>query len=314
MAVEAVAAPQKSTNDRFFQAPQPVRVAFRILERAAPALGARWAERIWFQLPRRATRAARAEAPVLPGRPFTVKAGTTDVAGVAWGEGPAVYLLHGWAGHRGQLEPLVPGLVGRGFTVVAFDAPSHGRSGPGAHGPRSSSIPEFAAALEAVVAAHGPAEGIVAHSLGSVAAAVALCDGLRAGRVVMIAPMASPASYAQYFARALGFGPRILHRLTRRVERRVGAPMHHFDVPELGRAVLMPPTLVVHDRADRSVPVADGVAIAEAWPTATLRITEGLGHRRLLREPEVVGAVVDFIDGKEPDARGSDARDAAVGG
>ncbi|MEV0128809.1 alpha/beta fold hydrolase [Dactylosporangium sp. NPDC050688] len=304
MAVEAVAAPQKSTNDRFFQAPRPIRVAFGVLERAAPALGARWAERLWFQLPKRATRAALADspaAPALPGRPFTVKAGTTDVAGVAWGEGPAVYLLHGWAGHRGQLEALVPGLVDRGFTAVAFDAPSHGRSGPGAYGPRSSSIPEFAAALEAVVAAHGPAAGIVAHSLGSVAATVAMCDGLRAGRVVMLAPMASPASYAGYFAQALGFGPRILSRLIRLVERRVGAPVHHFDVPELGRAVRMPPTLILHDRADRSIPVADGIAIAEAWPTATLRITEGLGHRRLLREPEVVGAVVDFIDGKEPD-------------
>ncbi|MDG6103033.1 alpha/beta fold hydrolase [Dactylosporangium aurantiacum] len=281
-----------------------MRLAFRILERATPALGARWAERIWFRLPKRAVRAARtaraAGTPLPPGRPFTVKAGAADVAGVAWGEGPAVYLLHGWAGHRGQLEPFVPGLVGRGFTVVAFDAPSHGRSGPGAYGPRSSSIPEFAAALEAAVAAHGPAEGIVAHSLGSVAAAVALCDGLRAGRVVMIAPMASPASYAEYFARVLGFGPRVLSRLNRRVERRVGAPMRHFDVPELGRAVLMPPTLIVHDRADRSIPVADGIAIAEAWPTATLRITEGLGHRGLLREPQVVGAVVDFIDGKEP--------------
>jgi hypothetical protein len=76
--------------------------------------------------------------------------------------------------------------------------------------------------------------------------------------------------------------------------------MHHFDVPELGRAVHMPPTLIVHDRADRSIPVADGIAIAEAWPTARLHVTSGLGHRRLLREPEVVGAVVDFIDGKEP--------------
>ncbi|GAA3198326.1 alpha/beta fold hydrolase [Dactylosporangium siamense] len=306
MVAEAAVALQKSTNDRFFRAPRPLRMAFGLLERTAPAVGARWAERIWFRLPRRTVRAAHAAGQVRaatagdPGRPFTVRVGATDVVGASWGEGPAVYLLHGWAGHRGQLEPFVPGLVGRGFRVVAFDAPSHGGSGPGAFGPRSTSIPEFAAALEAVVAEHGPAEAIVAHSLGSVAAAVALCDGLRAGRVVMIAPMASPASYARYFARVLGFGPRTLQRLTRRVERRVGAPMRHFDVPEIGRAVQMPPTLIVHDRADRSIPVADGIAIAEAWPSARLRVTSGLGHRRLLREPEVVGAVVDFIDGKEP--------------
>ncbi|MET7418873.1 alpha/beta fold hydrolase [Dactylosporangium sp. NPDC005555] len=280
---------QKSTNDRFFRAPQPLRSAFRFLEHAAPSIGARWAERIWFRLP------PRAAPGTTTGRPFTVRAVGTDIAGATWGEGPNIYLLHGWAGHRGQLEPFVPGLVDRGYRVIAFDAPSHGASGPGGFGPRSSSIPEFAAALHAVVAEHGPADGIVAHSLGSVAAAVALCDGLMAQKVAMVAPMASPASYARHFARVLGFGERTLTRLTRRVERRVGAPMHHFDVPAIGAAVLMPPTLIVHDRGDRSVPVADGIAIAEAWPSARLHVTTGLGHRRLLREPAVVAEVVNFL-------------------
>ncbi|MEV0568404.1 alpha/beta fold hydrolase [Dactylosporangium sp. NPDC050588] len=294
----AVLAAQKSTNDRFFRAPRPLRLAFGFLERAAPSAGARWAERIWFRLPRQTARLSTA------GSPFTVHAGGVAVEDATWGAGPNVYLLHGWAGHRGQLEPFVPGLVERGFRVIAFDAPSHGASAPGRFGPRSSSIPEFADALNAVVAEHGPAEAIVAHSLGSVAAAVALCDGLRAGRVAMIAPMASPASYARHFARVLGFGDRTLTRLSRRVERRVGAPMHHFDVPAIGGAVQMPQTLIVHDRADRTVPVTDGIAIAEAWPSARLHVTTGLGHRRVLGEPVIVAAVVDFVDGKEPDLTG----------
>jgi pimeloyl-ACP methyl ester carboxylesterase len=280
---------QKSTNDRFFRAPQPLRLTFGFLERAAPSAGARWAERIWFRLPRQTAALSTA------GAPFTVHVDGAAVRGATWGTGPNVYLLHGWAGHRGQLEPFVAGLVERGFRVVAFDAPSHGASAPGAFGPRSSSIPEFAAALTAVVAEHGPADALIAHSLGSVAAAIALCDGLPAGRVAMIAPMASPASYARHFARVLGFGDRTLQRLTRRVERRVGAPMRHFDVPAIGAAVQMPPTLIVHDRDDRSIPVTDGIAIAEAWPSARLHVTSGLGHRRLLREPAVVAEVVDFV-------------------
>ena len=107
--------------------------------------------------------------------------------------------------------------------------------------------------------------------------------------------MASPLGYARQFARILGFGPRTFDRLVRRVERRVGAPMHQFDVPELGRAVAMPPTLIVHDRNDVSTPVSDGAAIAAAWPGARLHVTSGLGHRRLLHAPDVVNEVVDFI-------------------
>jgi len=275
---------------RFHTAPSPVRAAFRVLERAAPALGARWAERIWFTLP---PPKKYVSFDAVPGTPFAVD----GIAGEEFGAGPAIYLVHGWAGQRGQLAAFVRPLVERGFRVVTFDAPSHGRSGPGVHGPRSSSVPEFTAAFRAVVAARGPAHAVVAHSAGATAVATALCDGVRTRRLVMLAPMASPARYVRRLVAALGAGERIRERLTARSERRIGAPLHHFDVPELGRAVAMPPTLVVHDERDPSIPVSDGEAIVAAWPSARLHVTSGLGHRRLLREPGVVAEVVDFITG-----------------
>jgi len=289
---QVIARPQKSTIVRLFSIPAPVRASFWLLDRTLPRLSARWAEQMWFTLPPRRARPRTADA---AGTPFTVSANGAQIVGETWGEGPAVYLLHGWAGYRGQLTALVEPLVRRGYRVVAFDAPSHGDSGPGAYGPRSSSIPEFATALTAVIAAHGPAHAIVAHSMGSAAAAIALCDGLSAGRLVMVAPMATPMTYAHQFADMLNFGDRTMARLVARVERRIGAPMRHFDIPELGRAIAMPPTLVIHDRDDASTPVADGQAIATAWPTATLHLTSGLGHRRLLRDPDTVRTIVDFI-------------------
>jgi pimeloyl-ACP methyl ester carboxylesterase len=193
------------------------------------------------------------------------------------------------------LAPFVAPLVARGLRVVAFDQPSHGESDPGRFGPRSSTVVEFVEALTQVVAVHGPARALVAHSFGATAAAAALCDGLRAERVVMLAPLANPQWSLREFATALGFGERTLRRLIARAERRVGAPMRHFDVPELGRAVAMPPTLVVHDRDDTSTPVSDGAAIAAAWPTARLHVTSGLGHRRLLGDADVITEVVDFV-------------------
>jgi pimeloyl-ACP methyl ester carboxylesterase len=217
------------------------------------------------------------------------------VAGEVWGDGAPIYLVHGWAGHRGQFAEFIRPLLARGQRVVAFDMPSHGESPPGAFGPGSSSFPEFTAALTAVVARYGRPRAIVAHSAGAVAAAGALCDGLAADRVVLLAPMAGGLPHLREFAAVMGFGERTLGRLVSRLEQRVGAPMSHFDVVELGRAVAMPPTLVIHDRGDRSTPVSDGAAIAAAWPGARLKVTSGLGHNRLLRSPEVVADVVDFI-------------------
>jgi pimeloyl-ACP methyl ester carboxylesterase len=293
----------KSTTVRLFSISPPIRAAFGLLERTAPGLGARWAEQIWFTLPhaapsQSAQHASRHAAPAEPGVAFAVTLNGQRVVGHTWGYGPAVYLMHGWAGRAGQFDAFVEPLTARGYRVVSFDAPSHGDSDPGIFGPRSSSILEFVDTLQAVIARHGPAHGLIAHSMGCTAVAVSLCDGLPAERIVLLAPMASPLTYAQQFATVLGFGERTYQRLVARVERRVGAPMHHFDVPELGRAVAMPPTLIVHDRDDVSTPVTDGEAIAEAWRSARLRVTSGLGHTRLLRDPDVVAEVVDFISSR----------------
>jgi len=269
-----------------------VRAAFRVLERSAPALGARWAEHLWFALPRR--RAVR-DQPHPGGSDFTVTVAGRQVHGTEWGTGPTVYLMHGWAGHQGHLAPFVAPLVQRGFRVVAFDAPSHGASEPGRHGPRSSSLPEFADALAAVVADRGPAHGIVAHSMGAAAAAVAVADGTPAGRIAMLAPMASPRAYGLQFGAALGFGDRTYERLMIRIERRVGTALQRFDVPALGQAGTMPPTMIIHDREDGLMAPTHGTAIASAWPGSRLRLTTGLGHRRLLRDPDVVTEVVSFV-------------------
>ena len=203
--------------------------------------------------------------------------------------------MHGWAGHRAQFADLVGPLVEQGLRVVAFDMPSHGESAPGALGARSTTFVEFTAALRAVVDQFGEPYALVAHSAGAIPTAAALCDGLKAHRLVLLAPTAGVPHHLRQFAAAMGFGERIRRRVAHRSERLVGAPMRHFDVLELGRAVRMPPTLVIHDRDDRSTPVSDGAAIAAAWPGTRLHVTTGLGHNKVLRSPDVIARIAAFL-------------------
>jgi pimeloyl-ACP methyl ester carboxylesterase len=287
-----LAAIQKSTIVR----------SFRFLEQIAPSAGARWAETLWFTVPRaRGPRARQATG----GHPFQVRVDGHTVAGEIWGgrsdgargqnDPAAVYLVHGWGGWRWQLDPFVGPLVDAGFRVVALDAPSHGGSGPGPEGPGRSNILEFADALAAVVAAHGPARAVVAHSLGSTATAFALSQGLPVDRLVFVSPMADPLPYTRAFAARLGFRERIRARLVARVERRIGMPMSAFDVPAMAHRVATPPLLLVHDRLDAETGWADSAAIARSWPGARLITTTGLGHRRILRDPAVVAEATAFV-------------------
>ena len=269
--------------------------SFAVLERVAPAVGARWAERLWFTVPPARGRRDRLAD---PGRPFQLRVHGGTVAGESWGAGPLVYLVHGWGGWRWQLDGFVAPLVEAGHRVVAFDAPSHGASDPGPEGPGRSTLLEFADALAAVVAANGPAHAVVAHSLGATAAAVAIRRGLAVERAAFVAPMADPLPYTRTFARRLGFGERVRTRLVARVERRVGSSMSAFDVPAVAARGPTPPLLLVHDREDAETGWSDSAAIARTWPDARLVTTAGLGHRRILRAPAVVAEVAGFVGGR----------------
>jgi pimeloyl-ACP methyl ester carboxylesterase len=284
MPTSRLAAIQKSTIVR----------SFALLERVAPAVGARWAEALWFRIP---TPRGRRDRLAEPGRPFQVRAHGRTVAGEVWGDpaAPAVYLVHGWGGWGAQLDGFVGPLVAAGFRVVTFDGPGHGASDPGPEGPGRSTILELADALAAVVADSGPAHAVIAHSLGATATAYALDHGLEAGRLAFVAPMADPLPYTRTFAGRLGFGERTRTRLVARIERRVGTSMAAFAVPAVAGRVAVPPLLLVHDRQDTETGWSDSADIARFWPGARLHSTSGLGHRRILRDPAVVAEVTGFV-------------------
>lgn len=266
-----------------------VRVGGRVLSALAPGLAARLAERLFLTPP--SHRRPAAEIALLEqarARPLFV--GGRRVEMWQWGRGPVVLLVHGWGGRGAQLGAFVEPLVARGFSVVTFDAPGHGAADAGL-----VTIPEMTAALRAVAATQRPLAGLVAHSVGATAATRALYEGLDAGAVVFVAPAAELVGPATWFARALGLSPRVGALMRERVEQRVGKPWSAFDVTALAPA-LTAPLLVVHDRGDGEVPWQHGRLVARSWggPSEMLE-TDGLGHRRILRDARVVEAAVGFV-------------------
>lgn len=275
-----------------------LRAGFGALERLAPPLGGWWAARLWCTPPRSAS-AGRDDRPDLPGevRQLITRQGWRLVV-ESWGPAATapVYLVHGWGGWRGQLGAFVRPLLAAGHRVVAFDAPSHGESGPGALGRRRSTAAEPADALAAVVEAHGEPAGVVAHSLGGVATVLAMADGLDTPRLALVAPATEPFTRMAGFAATAGFGPRVERAMMARLERHVDRPVGDFAVANLlPRMSAAPPCLVVHDADDKETAFEEGRGLAMSWPGAQFLATNGLGHRRILRAPEVVAAVTRFF-------------------
>jgi pimeloyl-ACP methyl ester carboxylesterase len=282
---------QKSTIVRSNRQSRFLRVARlgnATLSRVAPALAARVAESLFVTPPRH--RRPPAEVEMLAracARPMRV--GARWIETWTWGTGPRVLLVHGWGGRGTQLGAFVPGLVARGFSVVTFDAPGHGASDR-----RPVTMPEITAALQQVAAAWGPVAGLIAHSGGALVATRALYEGLDMGAAVYLAPAADLVGPALWFTETLGFPRAVRERMHRRIETRVGVPWTAFDVTALA-PTLDTPLLIIHDRGDAEVPWQHGAAVGAAWPGAELLTTDGLGHRRILRAPDVVTAAVTFI-------------------
>lgn len=275
-----------------------VRRAFGFLEWFAPALGSRWAVELWCTPPA-VEMSLRMPPGVPPGAPLEAFWDGHLIAGESWGEGPAVYLVHGWGGCRAHLAIFVKPLVEAGHRVIAFDLPSHNDSAPGEMAAGRTTIVECAEAVRAMVAAHGPAHAVVAHSLGAKAAALAVARGAVVDRLVFLAPMADFALYVDIFTDRYGFGPRIRKGLERRLNRRLGTPLFDTDISRVAGQLRSPtPLLVVHDPDDPDSPYDASQRIVEVWPGATLFTTRGLGrlaHYRILRHRPAINASVEFV-------------------
>jgi len=322
----------KSTTVRTKNAPgdTKTRALFGMLERLAPAIGARVAWNIW-SIPTRPhaqavarsreggmgeVRTLRIELPDWSGRRPTGRGGkpkppqSVEIAVELLGpqDGPLVYLLHGWGGWRGQFAPIGRRLAASGYRVVLIDAPNHGDSGPGALGSPHGLLPDFNLTLAAVVRELGPAYAIVGHSLGAACSALVLLDGVKAEKAAFIAPPIDPVAYTRILGEVVGYGERIRTRLVRIAERRIGIELATLALPaQLADRADLPPALVVHDTHDPVVPVVTGRTLAATWPVADIIETTDLGHNKILREEAVIAAVVEFIDG-DTDANGDPRR------
>ena len=264
----------------------------RLAHRVAPALGTRLALNL-FSTPLPGKRHARARPVPAPWtarrQPFEggwiTSWQRSDVAAGA----PPVLLVHGWAGDAQQWRALGDRLAAAGFDPVLVDLPAHGRSDG-----RRSTLPQWVRALFALTAAHGPWHAVAAHSLGALAAAHALAQGLPAGRLAMVATSPPPRQFLRWFAGVLGPGESLAQRMQARIEQREGLPLQHFEADWLGPR-LKQPTLLVHDTDDRTAPLAGAQRLGTAIAGARFQTTQGLGHRRILADPMVLDGLVEHL-------------------
>ena len=266
------------------------------LSYVAPALAGRIATYLWFT-----------PFPLARPRPTRLPSGaqriTLESAGsVAHayqiGEGPRTALLiHGWAGSSRQYRRIAQRLAEEGYRSVVIDLPGHGTEAG-----RSTDLFEIAAAIETAGNALGKVDIVVAHSLGALAAGVAMQRSLRADRLVLVAPGVSPHQALESFAAVLRLRPAVAERIERTMEDRFGEDL--WDrMPQAMLGMKVPARrLVIHDIDDEIIPIEGARLLSERWG-AELVATRGHGHNGVLRAPEVIDHIATLACAEPAPAR-----------
>lgn len=200
-----------------------------------------------------------------------------------------ILLVHGWSGRGTQLFKIADELLKNGYSTVSFDAPAHGKSSG-----KSTIMSEFIASILEIEKQFGPFDFAIGHSLGGMSVLNAIKDGFQVNKAIVIGSGDIVQDILDDFITKLGLKQEISERLRERFEEKYQIKMNDFSAYKAAQEVKIP-VLVIHDNNDPEVPVKAGIHIHKNLKNGSLYLTEGLGHRKILGNQNVIRKILDFI-------------------
>ncbi|UUW07399.1 alpha/beta hydrolase [Flavobacterium plurextorum] len=200
-----------------------------------------------------------------------------------------ILLVHGWSGRGTQLFKIADELLDNGYSVVSFDAPAHGKSKG-----NTTIMSEFIASILEIEKQYGPFEYAIGHSLGGMSVLNAIKDGLKVKKAIVIGSGDIVQDILDDFVAKLGLKQVISERLREFFENKYQVKMDNFSAYRAAKKVKIP-VLVIHDNDDPEVPVKAGIHIHQNLENGELFLTDGLGHRKILGNQDVIKKTLEFI-------------------
>lgn len=203
-----------------------------------------------------------------------------------------VLIVHGWESASRNFEGYVGPLLKKGYEVLAFDAPAHGRSGG-----RHTTLPDYVNMLRAVNQNFGQFDSYMGHSLGGLALALLLENTPHHPdtRLVLVAPAVETTTAVAAFSKLLRLPAEVTAAIDDYVQEISG---HPFSWYSLRRALhhIHAGILYLQDEEDRVTPASEADLVRQdGHHNIRYVFTKGLGHRKIYKDAESVQMIVDFL-------------------
>ncbi|MEC8090883.1 MAG: alpha/beta hydrolase [Bacteroidota bacterium] len=205
------------------------------------------------------------------------------------GKKQKVLLLHGWSGRGTQLFYFADELQKENCEVITFDMPAHGQS-PG----NKTNVLELTYCIQDLNQKFGPFDAAIAHSMGGFALLRAIKDGLPLQSAAIIGSGDSIKGVFYRFSQQLHFSEKITERMITTVEKQFGTKLETYSSSMSIKEIDIP-LLIVHDKDDKEAPYECSITLHDLAPNSQLKLTSGLGHHRILRDPKTVQYIVQFL-------------------
>lgn len=235
--------------------------------------------------------------------PFFKKAKTIDIVfekltvrGWQWipanCNGNKVLVIHGFDSCSYKSEPIINKLYLSGYEVLAFDAPGHGISDG-----KTINAKQYSEIISLIDNNFGKMYAFVAHSLGGLAASLAVekyCKDLP--KLVLIAPATETTTAIDNFFKFLKMPLHLKPEIENLIVEMSGQQPSYFSV---SRSIknFENSTLWIHDQNDFICPIADVLPIKKLnLPHIEFYFTKKLGHNLVYRNKEVLNKIIQFLN------------------
>jgi dipeptidyl aminopeptidase/acylaminoacyl peptidase len=217
-----------------------------------------------------------------------------NVHGYRWNhpQEKKVLILHGFESGAVNFDRYVQPLIKKGFEVLAFDAPAHGRSGG-----KIINAVDYKSFIQRIMADYGPVHHFISHSFGGLALALALEETPHdeTWKAVFIAPATESLTAMKNFFALLKPDEDVKKEFEKLIVEANGKPLAWYSVARAAENIRAQ-VLFLQDKQDKQTPFEDVEPIMKkGYPNFRFQISDGLGHRRIYKDAQTVKTVVDFL-------------------
>jgi pimeloyl-ACP methyl ester carboxylesterase len=217
-----------------------------------------------------------------------------NIVGYRWNhpQEKKVLILHGFESSVVNFDKYVSPLLKKGYEVLAFDAPAHGRSSG-----KVINAVDYKSFILHILRDFGPVQSFVSHSFGGLALSLALEElpHDESWKVVLIAPATESTTAMRNFFSLLKPDDAVKEEFQKLIEEANGKPLSWYSVARAA-ANIRAQVLFLQDKQDKQTPYSDVEPIMKKeYPNFHFVITDGLGHRRIYKDSSSIKTVMEFL-------------------